>query len=1371
MPFVVVHTLLPHVILGVDFIEATNLVIHSQSGKMQFFVKRSITGKSPCSDSEFEESVKKGERPPYRMRHATQAEKKYLSEGTNAYIRRRTPAERASYTEANLKAECRQQPKHPNEPIRTALKSAQPHVRANKQLKKFEEMVRNSELLPKERQRTMPANYNQIARPGYADRIDDTWYDEGTWCSTEYERMERRARDEEEMNRVWSRRKPVNLCDPERLADEPSRDYTKTRQRIIGPKPTNASSRKPTQIPAYMDMKVTLATYDRLRGLKYVHSSQDAIDMRLIVVPGIVEIKSSFVEIVIRNRNAYDITVTPDMDLAVFEDIEGDLVEINPRKPSPADINCFNQRFDNIPGLAQPTINDNVFQKQVVDSVEEYMKHFNIGEQVQPEERQQLTEFLVEYRDRFVLEGDRLGQVTVEEHHINTGDNPPVNSAPYRVSAFERKAIEEQVQSMLDQGIIEPIISEWASPVVIVCKRDNSLRFCVDYRKVNKITKADRYPLPRLDDALDVLGKNDLYSTLDACSAYWQIRMAPDSVEKTTFICHLGTFCFRYMPFGLKSAPSTMSRVMAKIFKGENGKNCIIYLDDCICMSKGFEQHMVNLRVLFDRMRQYDLKLKPTKCFFAQKVSFLGHMISEEGIVPDPERTKSIEYFKTPKNVKEVRGFLGFCGFYRRFIKNFSSIARPLNELLKKNVPFKWGQPQKSAFHTLKEKVLSPPILCHYDPDATLILRTDSSTYGLGGHLVQASKDDHKSDRRLLACISRTLSPAERNYSISELECLSIVWSISKFRNYLYGRKFVIETDHHALCYLMKMKDPNGRLCRWSILLQGYDFDIYYNAGANHADADCLSRFPQPASFRDLDIEYLEDSVLQPSVLAFTGVENIPRQWGDAESTDTETELPNLAEEQRADPHLSAIIATIEGPVEHENQNHYVLYNNVLYRRSQNSEKVNYALCVPQNRIKDVLTVHHDCTTAGHVGRNKTYDRIKQNYYWKNMYKDVQQYVNTCKECQTFKPNNQKRPGLYQPLPVPEKPFRDIAMDLIGPIKKTKSGNKYILSIVCRLTKFAFACPLPDIRDLTVMKAFQDQFLFKYGICERLLTDRGTNLCSDYSEKLYRSYGIKHKTTTAGHPECNGQVENFNKFISTSVAIHSNVGKVDWDDCLADVVYAYNTSTNDSTQQTPYYLVFGVEPRKYLDNLFQLEDITDEPIEREKQIANLAIARVKARKEIEKSQQKNMQRVNKNRREVDFKVGDRVLLQMKHLKLSKDGKLKPKYSGPYVVLKRISPLTYRLTKAKGAYKSSIVHVKRLKLYKRRELESDKAKETSSGTDADEEDNRPDSETEIYWQDSSEREQEERVKPDRPRRNIRKPKTLKDFVCYLYRLIN
>ena len=633
---------------------------------------------------------------------------------------------------------------------------------------------------------------------------------------------------------------------------------------------------------------------------------------------------------------------------------------------------------------------------------------------------------------------------------------------------------------------------------------------------------------------------------------------------------------------------------------------------------------------------------------------------------------------------------------------------------------------------------------------------------------MQVPSYDHKSDRRLLACISRTISPAERNYSISELECLSIVWAIDKFRSYLFGRKFIVETDHHALCYLMRIKNPNGRLCRWSILLQGYDFEIRYNAGANHADADCLSRFPQVASLRDMDREYFHDSMLQPSVLAYRATSVGSEEWPVETVEVTDMDFPNLAEEQREDEQWSHIIRTVESTGDHENQNSYVIHDNLLYHRSERNGEIFYALCIPTKRINEVLAVHHDCSTAGHTGRDKTYDRIRRNYFWKTMYADIRRYVDTCKECQAYKFGNQKRPGLYQPLPIPEKPFRDIAMDLIGPLKKTKSGNKYILSIVCRLTKFAFAWPLANIKDETVMKIFQDQFLFKYGICERLLTDRGTNLCSEYSENLYRSYGIKHLTTTAGHPECNGQVENFNKFVTTCVAIQGGVGKDHWDVCLAESVYAYNTSNNGSTKQSPYYLVFGVEPRGYLDNIFEAKELVEQPLARGEQIARIILARQKAREDIKTRQTKNMDRINKTRQDVSFNTGDRVLLQMKHLKLTKDGKLKPKFSGPYVVLKKIGPLTYRLAKAKGSYKSSVVHVKRLKLYKKRDSGSESEIETSSGSDADEEDNQLESETEAYW---SEPKTPEPPKQTRPTRNRRQPKNLKEFVCYLYRLLN
>ena len=774
-------------------------------------------------------------------------------------------------------------------------------------------------------------------------------------------------------------------------------------------------------------------------------------------------------------------------------------------------------------------------------------------------------------------------------------------------------------------------------------------------------------------------------------------------------------------------------------------------------MSKGFDQHLVNLRVLFERMEQYDLKLKPSKCYFAQKsVSFLGHQISEDGIIPDPERTRSLKEFKVPATPKDVRSFLGFCSFYRRFIQNFSTIAQPLNQLLKKNQPFVWGQEQQMAFEALKEKVLTPPVLCHYDPEATLILRTDSSGYGLGANLVQAESYEKRKSGRLLACTSRTLSAAERNYSINELECLAIVFAIDKFRCYLFKKKFYVETDHCALCFLMKIKNPNGRLCRWSILLQGYDFEVRYNSGAKHVDADCLSRYTLAASLRDMDCDYFKDLEIHPSVLAF---EEEPRVVEVTPNT-----FPDMAEEQRNDPLLRGIIETLHLE-DHENQNSYFLQEDVLYHRSERDGRVYYTLCVHESRIKDVLTAHHDCPTAGHIGRDKAFLKIQSLYYWRHMYKDIQEYIKSCHECQRYKASNQQRAGLYKPLPVESRPFKSIAMDIIGPLDTTSSGNTYILSIVCQFTKFAFAWPLPDTRDRTVIKIFLDHFIYKYGICETLLTDRGANLCSEYSEGVYKSLGIKHKTTTAYHPECNGQVENFNKFITTCVAIHRNLPEVDWDDCLADVVYAYNTAPNDTTKKSPYFLVFGVEPRGYLENLFQFQELQEEPMLRDEQLIRMSVARLLARDAIKKSQAKNMRRVNQKRKNVEYHMGDRVLLQMKHLKTTKGGKLKPKYSGHYVVVKKLGPLTYRLAKLKGPYKSSVVHVKRLKLYNKRRTVSEPEIVSTSSTDADDEEDEPlEVEIENYWE---EPEPAEAAIPTRSTRVRRKPDRLRDFVCYLY----
>ncbi len=644
-------------------------------------------------------------------------------------------------------------------------------------------------------------------------------------------------------------------------------------------------------LPMFSENRVTLEVKGELVGVCYVEMHPTVEKAYMHVHPGVAEIKDGKVEVVVRNKIMEDIVFSVDTPLCQVSVLQDDI--ITPGVPDyrdvqPADMRRLfeeqeSERLNDLYGneeLSVTSDSDNVSfsdpeweprpkKPELPNNFKQYLSHFNIGEQLTEKQRERLGQLLIQFRDRFVFEGDVLGQVQGIEHRIDTGEDQPVSTAPYRVSQWERQAIEKQVNEMLKQGIIEPVVSSWASPVVMVSKRDKTLRFCVDYRALNRITKDDKYPLPRLDDALDMLGKNSLYTTMDACSAYWQIKVAKQDKEKTTFICHLGTFQFNFMPFGLKNAPATMSRAMNDIFREQNGRTCLVYLDDLITFSTGFDQHLRNLTELFMQMSGRDLKLKPSKCFFAQEhVSYLGHQISRKGIVPDPDRTRTFREFPKPKTVKDVRSFLGFAGFYRRFVENFAKIAQPLTMLLKKNQLFIWGESQQKAFEEIKDKVLKPPVLAHYDPEAKVVLRTDSCMYGLGGHLIQVPSYENRAEGQLLACTSRTLSTAEKNYSITDLECLAIVFSIEKFRPYLFGRHFLVETDHHALCYLMRKKSPAGRLCRWANYLQKFNFSIRYNSGKDHGDADCLSRYPIEAQPEDLDRDYFDE--IRPKVKVLT---------------------------------------------------------------------------------------------------------------------------------------------------------------------------------------------------------------------------------------------------------------------------------------------------------------------------------------------------------------------------------------------------------------------------------------------------------------------------------------------------------------------
>ena len=446
-----------------------------------------------------------------------------------------------------------------------------------------------------------------------------------------------------------------------------------------------------------------------------------------------------------------------------------------------------------------------------------------------------------DYQDICAKSQTRIGRTHLVKHKIITGDARPIAQAAYRCNPKNMNFLREEITKMEKEGIVRKSVSPWASPVVIVGKKDGSQRLCVDYRKLNAVTKPDAYPLPRIEDILNSFRSAKWFTTLDLASGYWQVAMHPEDVEKTAFITPFGLYEFLVMPFGLSYAPGTFQRLMNHVLQEYLGHFVAVYLDDVIIYSNGsFEQHLDHLRQVFETLRRASLKLKVKKCFFCfPNIHFLGHVVGRNGIRPDPEKIEKVKNFPIPTNLTQLRAALGLFLYYRKFIKDFARIARPMNDLLKKDIPFKWTTKQQVAFDRLKERLIQAPVLAYPDFERPFVLYTDASGTGLGAVLAQKQDDNLE---HVIAYASRSLNQAERNYAVTDQECLAIVWAIEHFHHFLELLPFEVVTDHSALKWLQTSKLPKGRRARWMMKLQQYNFNIQHRPGKLNNNADALSR-------------------------------------------------------------------------------------------------------------------------------------------------------------------------------------------------------------------------------------------------------------------------------------------------------------------------------------------------------------------------------------------------------------------------------------------------------------------------------------------------------------------------------------------------
>ena len=1091
------------------------------------------------------------------------------------------------------------------------------------------------------------------------------------------------------------------------------------------------------------------------------------------------------------------------------------------------------------------------------------------------EQKMKSREFILKNANLFSKDDGDLGRTNIVEHTIDTGDSKPIKLPPYRIPLAKRLAAEKEIAKMAEQGIIEPSTGPWSSPILMVMKPDNTIRFCCDYRKLNSVTRKDSQPLPRIDDTLDALAGSKWFSTLDLKSGFWQVGVAEKDREKTAFSIHGSELWqFKVMPFGLCNSPATFERLMEKVLSRLTWRKCLLFIDDIIVYSKTFDEHIENLDKVFERLREAKLKLSPQKCVLFQKqVSFLGHTISENGVSTDPKKIQDVINWPTPKNVKEVRSFLGLCSYYRKFVENFSTIAKPMHKLTEKNVTFKWTPECETAFEKLKTALVSSPILSYPQNEGIFILDTDASNVGMGAVLSQVQNEQEK----VICYFSKCFSKPERNYCVTRRELLAIVMAVKQFHHYLLGRHFVIRSDHGALRWLLNFKKPEGQIARWMEQLAMYDYSIQHRAGKIHNNADSLSRRPCEnckycervdlkyensdketrtnsvvrVRLNDEDVmkgtrsvgdvsENLQDGTGTSDNVAGVSCINVDSdktvilkcdldeklEHGDRNSnkevvisfeqakTGISNELPPLNQEsgaecvkeigvssianighltlvadhrifprdtnvkeasselnlnsnsdldsnddlnldsniesssyqiqlytlrsgkerdgigqislstvnldllkklQRSDSVIGKIVTWKEQNVKPKwsdiaqysvelkfywnRLDSMVLEKEILYRKfeSTNDKSYNLQIVLPKEMRNLVLKELHDSPTGGHLGVKKTIQRVKLRFFWYGLSKDVEKWCKKCDICASRKMPS-KKPKFSMKQYNVGAPIERVALDIVGPLPKSKRGNKYILVACDYFTKWTEAWPMKNLEAKTVARKFVNHFVTKFGVPRQIHTDQGSNFESQLFKEMCTVLGSEKTRTTAFRPQSDGLAERANRTIQNILSSYVNANQNDWDEFLPLVTMGYNSSVQASTGFSPSKMMYGREMTLPLDLIFgkpesealkydtcYVTDLSDNI----DQIHDIARRKLKLSSDVQKKSYDH--KIYENR----YDEGDLVWYYDQNR--GKNRKLNRPWKGPCKIIKRLNDVIYKIHLG-GKSKPKIVHHDRLKPY-------------------------------------------------------------------------
>lgn len=936
------------------------------------------------------------------------------------------------------------------------------------------------------------------------------------------------------------------------------------------------------------------------------------------------------------------------------------------------------------------------------DYFDEYENLFEVRSDVPVDIKHQLFRLIQKYKDIFAFKPGEIGRVTKVKAHIDVGDNEPSVDRGFPKSMKENQIINSKVKDLLDRGIIEPSSSPWVSYgfLVLNVKPDGTRthRMVLNYKKLNEKTRKMNYPMPNITNIIHDLRGKKYISTMDFCDAFYQIKLEDSSKEYTSFACELGLFQFRFCPFGLCNLPAIFAKTVQTMLEPmdpENRSHTRFYVDDIICFSNELEQHLRILEDVFIQIRNFGFLISPKKCsFFAAQLRVLGHTTDANGTQISGRQTQAILSLPSPRTRKECRSILGSFNFFRKYLKSFSSIAKPIEKLLSidpNTKKFQWTDEAQVALDTLKHLVSNPPVLSHFRPSTTpALLESDSSYLGFGAALYQEQDGLIKA----IGFASRRANTTEAKYAPTLLELVGLCFAIKKFRHLIWMEEIIIFTDHKPLVSLVKSTKDDymlpGQMVRCLIFLRNHNVTVKYKAGKSLELVDTLSRFPdEPAPEVDADNINIVD-IQTYYVGAQTQELNIPeiciegdKLWIEQERCEETQRIKRLVKDGENKGKLK----------------HCFIHNDILlYNRRDKGVTVAF---LPKALRLLILEEAHDSKISGHNGAYKTLQSISSKYFWPKIKEHTYHYVLSCNDCQLMKASRQRPGGLYQFNEVPCRPFSSLQVDIQGPFTTSIKGYKYIATANCIFSKYLVMGPLRENTAEALAEFLLTKVFLVFGMPEEIKSDQGSNLISKLTAEMMKFFGITHKFGSIAYAAGLGITERSHDFISARLRTFAKTNPKTWCRYLPFIAYSFNASISVSTKMSPFLTLLGYEtlapsdlsfgPHRYgflneVNNCFEIaRDITQQ---------NVLDAQVTAEKAL-----------NQRRRDVSFEIGQEVLILRMGRKKNVSKKLLPYFEGPVKIIgKGKAPVLYLVQQVKGRRKQSFMcHVSKLKAYIRRDM--------------------------------------------------------------------